>query len=118
VGGAPVVLGGGSGWGLSQPYPSLIPVVSWAAGGSKKAFRRLVREIAQDYRQDLRWQSAAVATLQEGAEAYLVTVLYQSNLLAIHSKRETLMAKDIELQQVLMADNGFKNTYTGTAKTT
>ena len=60
----------------------------------------------------------AVATLQEGAEAYLVTVLYQSNLLAIHSNRETLMAKDIELQQVLMADNGFKNTYTGTAKTT
>ena len=77
-----------------------------------------MREIAQDYRQDLRWQGAAVKTLQEGAEAYLVTVLYQSNLLAIHSKRETLMAKDIELQQVLMADNGFKNTYTGTAKTT
>jgi histone H3/H4 len=38
----------------------------------KRPFQRLVREIAQDYRPDLRFQSAALQALQEAAEAYLV----------------------------------------------
>ncbi len=38
----------------------------------KLPFQRLVREIAQDYKTDLRFQSSAVAALQEAAEAYLV----------------------------------------------
>ena len=116
MGGVPDTLWPSRGGGGA--YPSLIPVVSWAGGGRKARFQRLAREIAQEFAKDLKWQKSAVLTLQEGAEAYMVTVLYQSNLLAIHANRETLMAKDIELQQVLMADNGFKNTYTGTAKTT
>eukprot|EP00798_Chlamydomonas_sp_ICE-L_P013054 gene13053-biopygen2916 len=38
----------------------------------KLPFQRLVREIAQDYKTDLRFQSSAVLALQEAAEAYLV----------------------------------------------
>ena len=38
----------------------------------KTAFQRLVREIAQDFKTDLRFQSAAILCLQEVAEAYLV----------------------------------------------
>ncbi|GJM85203.1 hypothetical protein PR202_ga01633 [Eleusine coracana subsp. coracana] len=38
----------------------------------KLPFQRLVREIAQDFKTDLRFQSSAVAALQEAAEAYLV----------------------------------------------
>src|SRR3954466_6169890 len=34
----------------------------------KLPFQRLVREIAQDYKTDLRFQSSAVAALQEAAE--------------------------------------------------
>jgi len=38
----------------------------------KLPFSRLVREIAQDYKNDLRFQSTAIQALQEAAEAYLV----------------------------------------------
>ncbi|GLJ55279.1 hypothetical protein SUGI_1186250 [Cryptomeria japonica] len=38
----------------------------------KMPFQRLVREIAQDFKTDLRFQSSAVAALQEASEAYLV----------------------------------------------
>ena len=38
----------------------------------KLPFQRLVREIAQDFKTDLRFQSAAILCLQEAAEAYLV----------------------------------------------
>jgi histone H3/H4 len=39
----------------------------------KLPFQRLVREIAQDYKQDLRFQSTAILALQEASEAYLVS---------------------------------------------
>ncbi|KAL0283885.1 UNVERIFIED_CONTAM: histone H3.2 [Sesamum angustifolium] len=42
---------------------------------SAPATGRLVREIAQDFKTDLRFQSSAVAALQEAAEAYLVGLL-------------------------------------------
>ena len=38
----------------------------------KLPFQRLVREIAQDFKTDLRFQSAAILCLQEAAKAYLV----------------------------------------------
>merc|ERR1739838_1072963 len=38
----------------------------------KLPFQRLVREIAQDFKTDLRFQSAAIGALQEASEAYLL----------------------------------------------
>uniref|UniRef100_M1CDA0 Histone H3.2 n=1 Tax=Solanum tuberosum TaxID=4113 RepID=M1CDA0_SOLTU len=46
---------------------------------------------------DLRFQSSAVAALQEAAEAYLVGLFEDTNLCAIHAKRITIMPKDIQL---------------------
>ena len=63
----------------------------------KLPFQRLVREIAQDFKTDLRFQSAAVMALQEASEAYLVGLFEDSNLCAIHAKRVTIMPKDIQL---------------------
>ncbi len=63
----------------------------------KLPFQRLVREIAQDYKTDLRFQSSAIAALQEAAEAYLVGLFEDSNLCAIHAKRVTIMPKDLQL---------------------
>ena len=63
----------------------------------KLPFQRLVREIAQDYRNDLRFQSLAVLALQEATEAYLVSLFEDTNLCAIHAKRVTIMPKDIQL---------------------
>ena len=63
----------------------------------KLPFQRLVREVAQDFKTDLRFQGSAVLALQESAEAYLVGLFEDTNLCAIHAKRITIMPKDIQL---------------------
>ena len=59
----------------------------------KLPFQRLVREIAQEFKTDLRFQGSAVLALQEAAEAYLVGLFEDTNLCAIHAKRVTIMPK-------------------------
>ena len=57
----------------------------------KLPFQRLVREIAQDLGKiNIRFQS-------EASEVYLVGLLEDSNLCAVHAKRVTIMPKDIQL---------------------
>ncbi|KAM9425354.1 histone H3.2-like [Pholidichthys leucotaenia] len=64
----------------------------------KLPFQSLVREIAQDFKTDLRFQSSAVMALQEASEAYLVGLFEDTNLCAIYAKRvTTIMPKDIQL---------------------
>ena len=63
----------------------------------KLPFQRLVREIAQDFKTDLRFQSSAILALQEASEAYLVGLFEDTNLCAIHAKRVTIMPKDVQL---------------------
>jgi len=63
----------------------------------KAPFQRLVREIAQGFKSDLRFQSTAVLALQEAAEAYLIGLFEDTNLCAIHAKRVTIMPKDLQL---------------------
>ena len=63
----------------------------------KLPFARLVREVAQDFKTDLRFQQEAIAALQEASEAYLVGLFEDTNLCAIHAKRVTIMPKDIQL---------------------
>lgn len=63
----------------------------------KAPFQRLVREIAQDLKQDWRFQTSALAALQEAAEAFLIGLFTDTNLCAIHAKRVTIMPKDMQL---------------------
>jgi histone H3 len=63
----------------------------------KLPFQRLVREIAQDFKTDLRFQSTAILALQEASEAYLVGLFEDTNLCTLHAKRVTIMPKDIQL---------------------
>jgi len=63
----------------------------------KLPFQRIVREIAQDFKNDLRFQTTALQALQESAEAYLVSLFEDTNLCAIHAKRVTIMPKDMQL---------------------
>ena len=65
----------------------------------KLPFRRLVKEIihCDMGKADTRIQSAALEALQEAAEVYLVRLLDDANLCALHSRRVTLMPKDIQL---------------------
>jgi histone H3 len=60
-------------------------------------FQRLVREIAQLFGSDLRFQSSAILALQEASEAYLVGLFEDTNLITIHGKRLTIFVKDMRL---------------------
>ena len=60
-------------------------------------FQRVIYEIMQGIRNDLRIQAVAVQGLQEAAEAYLVGLFEDSNMCAIHAKQVTIMPKDVEL---------------------
>ena len=71
----------------------------------KLPFQRLVREIAQEYKSDLRFQSSAVTALQEASESYLVSLFEDTNLCAIHAKRVTIMPKDIQLARRIRGGN-------------
>ena len=62
-------------------------------------FQRLVREIVQVHNPYVHFQSGVILALQESAEAYLVGLLEDSNLCAIHAKRVTIMPKDMQLAQ-------------------
>ncbi|KAK8524735.1 hypothetical protein V6N12_029593 [Hibiscus sabdariffa] len=66
-----------------------------ATGGVKKPHRFRPGTVA--LREIRKFQSSAVAALQEAAEAYLVGLFEDTNLCAIHAKRVTIMPKDIQL---------------------
>ena len=70
----------------------------------KLPFQRIVREIAQEWKQEVRFQSQAVLALQEAAEAYLVSLFEDTNLCAIHAKRVTIMSKDLQLAKRIRGD--------------
>ena len=72
----------------------------------KLPFQRLVREIAQDFKQDLRFQSTAILALQEAAEAYLVSLFEDTNLCAIHARRVTIMPRDLQLARRIRGERG------------
>ena len=63
----------------------------------KLPFQRFVREIAMDFKTDLRYQGTAILALQEAAEAYLIGLYEDTQMCAIHGKRVTIMPKDIQL---------------------
>lgn len=63
----------------------------------KLPFQRLVREISNDFKQDIRFHSQALLALQEASEAYLVGLFEDTNLCAIHAKRVTIMPRDLQL---------------------
>ncbi len=69
-----------------------------------KGFHILVREVAQDFKTDLRLQSHAIMALQEASEAYLTSLFEDTNLCCIHAKRVTIMPKDMQLARRLRGE--------------
>ena len=67
-------------------------------------FQRLIREIAQDFKTELRFQATAIAALQKAGEAYIVSLFEDTNLIAIHAKRITIMVKDLQLARRIRGD--------------
>ena len=65
-------------------------------------FYRLVKEILDEmfpagYSSGFRWQSNAIAALQEVAEAYIINLFEYSNIVAHNSKRITVMLRDMQV---------------------
>ena len=73
----------------------------------KSSFQKLIWEISQEYwicpqgpgtpSMQVRFQSTAIAALQEAAENFIVGLFKDVNLLAVHAKRVTVMPRDIRL---------------------
>ena len=63
----------------------------------RQAFQKLVREVTLNYKLEIRYQSAALLSLQEASEAFLVGLLEDTNLCARHANRVTIMSKDLLL---------------------
>ena len=70
----------------------------------KGPFSKLVREITQDvtnppsHLNNINWLTAtSMLVYQEASEDHLIHVLEDTNLCAIHTKRVTIMPKDMQL---------------------
>ena len=71
----------------------------------KAPFTRLVRDICGGIDNDLRFNAETLLALQEAAEAYLVSLLEDSSLCAIHAKRQTILKADMVLAKRLRGDD-------------
>lgn len=71
----------------------------------KLPFQRVVREIAHNVLENIRFQSGALQALQEAAEYFLIGLFEDSQLCAIHAKRVTIMKTDFLLAQRLRGMN-------------
>ena len=72
----------------------------------KLCVARLVREITQNFRMDLRFQASALLAIQEAMEAWLVCLMEDMNLCAIHAKRVTIQPRDLKLVRRIRVNNG------------
>lgn len=63
----------------------------------KLPFQRLVRELMQEIKTDVRFTAESLVALQEATESHLVNLFENANLAAIHSDRVTVSPKDIKL---------------------
>lgn len=63
----------------------------------KAPFRRLVREIAQNYQTDLRFTESSFDAIQTAAEDYLIKILSASQLQAISHGTHTIRPEDMQM---------------------
>jgi histone H3/H4 len=67
-------------------------------------FARLVKEITLNFRYSFQWQSMALEAIQYASEDYIIGLMEDANLSALHAKRVTVMPKDIKLAKRIRGD--------------
>ena len=72
----------------------------------KIAMFYLVREILQKEWSWLHIQASAVLAIHEATEAYLVHLMEDTNLCAIHAKCDTILPKVLQLARRIRGNNG------------
>jgi histone H3 len=70
----------------------------------KVNFSRLVREVAQDYHDEMRFSKNFMELFQLVVEDYLVGLMGMANLCAIHAGRQTIFPKDIQLARIIRGE--------------
>ena len=72
-------------WNQSTSGDQVLPKI-YGLAAPAHTFLHLIREVAQDFKTDLRFTADATYTLQCASEDYLVRLFEDSNLCAIHVK--------------------------------
>ena len=67
----------------------------------KSNFRRLTKEIGQDYHDELRYSVNFMDLFQLTVEEYLTDLFEAANRCAIHDKRQTISTKDVQLVRAI-----------------
>jgi histone H3/H4 len=81
---------------IRKEQNSIEPIINWLR------FRRLVKEVSQDYTAyDLKWEPEAIEALQVAAEDFLIKFMNKSNRVAIHAGRDYITKSDFDLIQDL-----------------
>ena len=73
---------------------------------SGDSMRRVVREVAQDFKTDLRFTEESFSAIRTAAEDYLVELFGMANLAAIHRGNITVEPRDMQL--ILMVSEKFR----------
>jgi len=72
----------------------------------KLPFQRLVRQITDELvTNGMKYQSMALAALQEAAESFIIGIFEDTNLCCIHDKRVTIMPKDVQLARRIRGES-------------
>eukprot|EP00804_Cyclotella_cryptica_P027685 CCRYP_010289-RA/>CCRYP_010289-RA protein AED:0.25 eAED:0.25 QI:0/-1/0/1/-1/0/1/0/81 len=71
----------------------------------KLPFQRILREVTQDFHGDKHYQATALAASQEASEAYLIGLLEDTNLCAIHAMGGTIMPNDMQLSRQIRREH-------------
>lgn len=70
----------------------------------KSPVQRVIREIAQTHKDDLRFKKSAILSVQEAVEQYMTELFADANLIAIHSQRVTVSPADLQLARRIRND--------------
>lgn len=81
-----------------QKYQSL----SGGFLGQAQPFQRLIREIAQEFKHDLRFSKQTIATIQMMCEKMLVQLFTAANHIVKTDMRKVLTARDLEMARRMM----------------
>ena len=68
----------------------------------RASINRLIREIAQDYKTDIRFGKESIDAIRAAAEAHLINMFKAINLTAITRKQQTIHPKDIRLVEAIL----------------
>ena len=63
-----------------------------------------MRETAEGHKAGLRFAASAISAIQEATEAFVISLLSDANLTALHANRVTALPRDLQLVRRLRGE--------------